>query len=187
MKLTTGAPANLFVTTDVMGKPVNLEDYRGKHTLLSFFRSAQCPLCSLRVHYLIDRYPALQQRGLAVLAIFETSRETTIKYVGEQHPPFPLVANPEKDLYRLYGTETSWWGMISAFLLTRRREYREAAKFGWTKITDGKLNQLPADFVLGPDLTIERAYYGRDIGDHLPFSELERYLTDPAPALTRRR
>ena len=52
-------------------------------------------------------------------------------------------------------------------------------------MTDGQPNLLPADFLLGPDLTIERAYYGRDIGDHLPFSEIEQFLATPTLALAR--
>jgi peroxiredoxin Q/BCP len=185
MRLAIGDPAKLFETTDINGNPVALEDYRGKLTLLSFFRSASCPLCSLRVHYLIDRYPMLHQRGLSVLPIFETSREMTIKFVGKQQPPFPLITNPSHDLYRLYGTETSLWGLISGFVYKRRRDYRTAARMKLGTISDGNLARLPADFLLGPDLVIAQAYYGRDIGDHLPFSEIDRFLASRSSVMSR--
>ena len=51
-------------------------------------------------------------------------------------------------------------------------------------LSDGNHLQLPADFLLNPDLTIARAYYGRDIGDHLPLNEIEQFLATPVPVLT---
>ncbi len=41
---------------------------------------------------------------------------------------------------------------------------------------EGAITQLPAEFLIGPDLTIERAYYGKDIGDHLPIPEIDAWL-----------
>lgn len=41
---------------------------------------------------------------------------------------------------------------------------------------DGAIAQLPAEFLIGPELTIERAYYGKDIGDHLSLSEIDAWL-----------
>ena len=180
MKLAAGQPAKLFATTDITGAPVALADYRGRRTLLSFLRSAACPLCSLRVHYLIDRYAYFQARGLSIIAVFETSPETTMKYAGTQHPPFPLIANPANDLYRLYGIQRSLWGAISGFLVTRRKEWGEAKRLGLGGgMSDGNHTLMPADFLIGPDLIIERAHYGRDIGDHLPLGVIEHYLDVP--------
>lgn len=41
---------------------------------------------------------------------------------------------------------------------------------------DGNTNLIPADFLIGPDLTVERAYYGADIGDHLPLDDVFEWL-----------
>lgn len=38
------------------------------------------------------------------------------------------------------------------------------------------MNQLPADFLIGPDLTIHQAYYGKHIGDHIGFADIEKFL-----------
>ena len=35
---------------------------------------------------------------------------------------------------------------------------------------------VPADFLIGPDLTVEVAYYGSDIGDHLPLEKIYQWL-----------
>jgi len=35
---------------------------------------------------------------------------------------------------------------------------------------------VPADFLIGPDLTVQIAYYGSDIGDHLPIEKICQWL-----------
>ena len=35
---------------------------------------------------------------------------------------------------------------------------------------------VPADFLIGPDSTIQVAYYGSDIGDHLPIEKINEWL-----------
>jgi len=35
---------------------------------------------------------------------------------------------------------------------------------------------IPADFLIGTDLVIQTAYYGKDIGDHLPIEEIYRFV-----------
>jgi hypothetical protein len=35
---------------------------------------------------------------------------------------------------------------------------------------------VPADFLIGPDLTVQVAYYGNDIGDHLPLEKINEWL-----------
>ena len=69
----------------------------------------------------------------------------------------------------------------------RRSVYREARRRGlgdWRLLAgffamDGRKFRMPADFLLGPDLRIRSAHYGRDSGDFLMFSELESALQSP--------
>ena len=35
---------------------------------------------------------------------------------------------------------------------------------------------VPADFLIGPDLTVQVAYYGSDISDHLPAEKINEWL-----------
>ena len=39
--------------------------------------------------------------------------------------------------------------------------------------------QMPADFLVGPDLAIKGIYYGRDIADHIPLKIRERFANKP--------
>ena len=37
---------------------------------------------------------------------------------------------------------------------------------------EGKKSLVPADFLIGPDLVVKKAYYGSDISDHMPIQEI---------------
>ena len=69
----------------------------------------------------------------------------------------------------------SWLGFLRGAL--RIRAARDAFRQGFHPGKgEGAIAQLPAEFLIGPDLTIERVYYGKDIGDHLPLSEIDAWL-----------
>ena len=66
--------------------------------------------------------------------------------------------------------------------LFRGGAYREAARqhVGGNIIEnvlkmDGKFSRLPADFLVGPDLRIRLAYYGKDAGDFLLFAAVDTF------------
>ncbi|MCJ7807662.1 MAG: hypothetical protein MUP73_02940, partial [Dehalococcoidia bacterium] len=94
---------------------------------------------------------------------------------GTQDVPFPIIADPRRDIYRLYGVESSWLGYTRGML-----RFSNFYKAIWKGFLPGKMEGekalLPADFLIGPDLIIRKAYYGKDIGDHLPIREIERFL-----------
>ncbi len=175
MKLQVGMSAPLFAATDVNGREVRLDQFAGQPMLLSFYRSAACQVCSLRLWYLHQQLPALTALGLRVIGIFETSRATTLHYARDISQLMPAIADPEQAIFRLYqARRRSLWGVVRGYV-GRWPQVREAVRRNLGKFSDGNHLQLPADFLLAPDLTIARAYYGRDIGDHLPFSAIQSF------------
>jgi hypothetical protein len=118
-----------------------------------------------------------------MIAVFESPRESLQRYVGHQPAPFPIIGDPTNHLYRLYALERSWWRLVKTFLRPRS---------AWTMIWEGTyatlvqgfrpgkidagIHRMPADFLIGPDQVVRRAYYGTFPGDHLPFAEIERVL-----------
>src|SRR5262249_13432298 len=90
------------------------------------------------------------------------------------------------------GLETSFWGTVKA-RLTRGAVYREAARqriggnpFYNMVHMDGKFSRMPADFVMGPDMRIRFAHYGRDAGDFALFSQLDACFNSLTPPAGRR-
>lgn len=185
-RLRAGQAAPLFDMVDMYGRPVSLMQCAGRRVLLAFHRAANCPLCSLRLWRLIQHYPTLQRQGVVVIAFFESAPVYAHLYLDRMRPPFPIIADLERQVYNLYGLETSLMGALVA-RLTRGAAYREASRlhlgghpwFSPLKM-DGHVGRLPADFLLDPDLRIRVAYYGHDAGDFLVYSEIESLVTPGA-------
>lgn len=182
MRLKTGQTAPAFTQRDMYDRTVSLSQYWGRKVLLSFHRASVCPLCNLRLRYMIDRYDDYRRRGLEIIAFFESSPEMVRHYLERQRPPFPVIPDLGRSVYSLYGLESSLLGTAKA-LIMRRPAYREAARYHiggtmWQNMIhmDGLMGRRPADFLLNADLRIQTAYYGRDAGDFMPFAEIDRFL-----------
>ena len=177
MKLQASQTAVPFATTDIYDNPIALDDYRGKKLLLSFYRYASCPLCNLRIHHLVERYDALNTQGLNIVAFFQSPTEKIVQYVMGKHDiPFPIIADPEHNVYEQYGLEQSRWGYVRGAVSSRMRE---AIRLGFMENDpDGVQTLHPADFLIAADQTIHTAFYGRDISDHIPFEQIERFLNE---------
>jgi peroxiredoxin len=169
-------PARPFTVHDIFDREISLTDYKGKKLMISFYRYASCPLCNLRVSKLIQLYPDLHKRGLRILAFFQSPRDSIVQYVGRQDAPFPIVSDPERKIYRLYRVESSWGGFARSLTnLSRWHDAINRHKFRPGRM-EGDKALIPADFLIGPDLVIKNAFYGKDIGDHLPLADIEAFL-----------
>lgn len=84
--------------------------------------------------------------------------------------------------YALYGVEHSWTGFLKAWA-TRLPEIGQSVmgKGYLPGSVEGGIHRIPADFVIDPLGRIAEAYYGQDIGDHLPLERIESFLQEEAP------
>ena len=73
MRLRVGELAPLFDVVDLYGRRFSLSASYGHPVLLTFYRSAVCPLCNIRLAYLLRRARAYQNAGLSIVAFFESS------------------------------------------------------------------------------------------------------------------
>ena len=98
-----------FTLTDLNGQPVSLRSFRGRSSvLLSFFRDASCPFCNLRLYELTRKQEDYRRQGMEIIAVFNSSPEVIQKYLGKRDRPFPLLADANKEIFKLYGVESSW-------------------------------------------------------------------------------
>lgn len=176
MKLKATQMAVPFTVHDISDNPISLADYQGKKLLLSFYRYASCPFCNLRIHHLVEQHENLRERGLNVLAFFQSPQEKILQYVTAKHAiPFPIVADPDHRIYKMYGLDASWWGYIKGAM--KGGKLREASRLGLMENDpDGTKNLIPADFLILPDQTIHTAFYGNDISEHIPFEQIDAFL-----------
>jgi peroxiredoxin len=183
-RLAPGDPAPAFDVRDAQGKRVTLAGFKGKKLLLSFHRYAACVFCNLRVHDEIERYAAWRRDGLDVVAFFESPPESVRAYVGKQQPPFALVPDPDREVYARYGVVETGGNMLA--VLGRTGEILRGQRLGLLATKqEGEFNLLPADFLIGPDGRVHTAYYGNDIGDHLSFEAIDRFVAEGRPAPPR--
>lgn len=170
-RLQPADPAIHFECRDYQGKHITLNDFRGKKVLLAFFRVASCPFCNLRVRELIKHHDELKKNGISVIAFFASTAEEIARYAGEQHPPFPIVPDPKREIYRKYRIESAYSGMFKVMLKPLQLiQVMTSGFFNFKSINEEPL--IPADFLIDEKQMIYRAYYGQDFGDHLPLEEV---------------
>ncbi|WP_051620356.1 peroxiredoxin family protein [Paenibacillus sp. UNC451MF] len=177
-KLQPGNMAPLFHVTDHQGKPVSLENYRGRKVLIAFFRYSSCALCNLRIQRFIERYPEWQQQSLDIIAFFESPEINLQTYVGKQNPPFPLIADPSAVIYDKYGVESSEEKMQSTLADPSIKAVIaevEAAGYTLTREEGSNFHRIPADFLIDENGIIQICHYSQMVTEHLPFEAIDLF------------
>ena len=185
LRLITGSPAPQFVGHDVTGAPIELAHYRGQPVLLSFFRTAQCPLCNLRVWYYQSQSVKWAELGLHVITVFDSSADQTMDFCSGFASTFPLIADPQGGLFRKYHVPSS---PLGAFLGLGR----EILQIGESRrlrlpifpYVGPRMFRMPADFLIARDASIALSHYGRDAGDHIGLDLVEQFARDQQKPLT---
>ncbi|HZF69679.1 redoxin domain-containing protein [Sulfuricurvum sp.] len=176
-RLVQGKSAPWFKARSFQGDEINPGAYRGRHVLLSFYRYASCPFCNLRVHESIQKNDHFRLLVLEMIAVFQSPDDKLAEYVGKQPLNYPIIGDPDLQLYKLYRVETSWIGLIKAFLIRPHQILRSVFLRGFFPGSiENEIQRLPADFLIDPQGKIEIAYYGKDIGDHIAYETIEKAL-----------
>jgi thioredoxin-dependent peroxiredoxin len=186
MHLKPGDDAPRFSIADASGEIVRLEDYIGKKILLVFQRFTTCPLCNLQTDRLTQYASIWQDKGLQILSFFTSSMESMDRFVAQWQPPFPVIPDPERTVYSLYNAETSVVKAVMGLGPWNPKSLRALTKnypMASTK-PNGSVTQIPADFLILPDLTIHTAHYGRSAADHMPIRSIVRFLEEEHPVPT---
>jgi thiol-disulfide isomerase/thioredoxin len=80
-----------FALPDLAGKPVRLEDYRGKVTLVNFWAS-WCGPCREEFPHMAELYKSLPRDQFDIAAISDDADPAKMRaFVAEFRPPFPIL------------------------------------------------------------------------------------------------
>jgi len=80
-----------FALPDLGGKPVRLEDYRGKVTLVNFWAS-WCEPCRAEFPHMAQLHREFNRNDFDIAAISDDVSESKMRaFVAEFHPPFPIL------------------------------------------------------------------------------------------------
>ena len=104
--LKEGVPAPLISANDQDGKPVRLEEYRGRKVVLYFYPKDDTPGCTKEACAFRDNLPKFNTVGVEVLGVSVDDERKHKKFAEKYNLPFRLVSDPDKSIVEAYGV----WG-----------------------------------------------------------------------------
>jgi peroxiredoxin len=159
------------------GQLVTVPDPAGDYVHLQLRRFAGCPICNLHLRSIVTRHDEIRSHGIREVVVFHSTAAELAKYEAEL--PFPLIADPERELYRRLGVEHRPSSLLSTRALRAMIAGQTAAlvkrstmrALGPVKPTGGVLG-LPADFLIAPDGRLAALKYGQHAYDQWTVDEL---------------
>ena len=169
--LSVGDAAPNFKRTDISGKSVTLSDFADSYTLIAFLRRADCPWCNLAIHRLSVEEQVLRDNRCKIITFIQSSEKDIALSVVEKHettPQFPIIADPEMEIYRKYHVQPSLINGLKHHLLNAPAWLTSVYKNGnGVGTIDSMYFLAPAAILVSPgDQKILRADYTADLYDH---------------------
>jgi len=104
--LEIGTPAPDFHLIANTGQEIRLSEYKGSaHIVLFFVREYNWIQCRTHVAQLGRIYKEFQTANTEVLVILGETIERAKQYAQTLKTPFPVLADPDREVYRRYGLE----------------------------------------------------------------------------------
>lgn len=104
--LKEGLAAPAFSANDQDGKPVSLDEYRGRKVVLYFYPKDDTPGCTKEACAFRDNFPNFTTIGVDILGVSVDNETKHKKFAEKFNLPFRLVADPDKQIVEAYGV----WG-----------------------------------------------------------------------------
>ena len=175
MKLAKGDRIAELSLPNTKGGQFDIESLKGKKTLLTFYRFAQCPFCNLRVNEFVKRYPEFKD-NLNVIAIFDSPLDHLVKSTKKHNAPFEILADESFKYFREYEIEQSAWKFFLGSII-RFYKFIPATLKGYIPLSfKGSLTTVPVDILLNENSVIENVYYGRNTTDHMSFEAILEFV-----------
>lgn len=134
-------------------------------TVLLFLRYYGCTICQLDLRQLREQYAAITAAGGKVMVVLQSDPTLIREQIGPDEFPFEIVCDPDQELYHRYN-------IAPALSMEKMANLKVLQKIGAARqagLTHGKYEgneqQLPAAFLLEPDLTVKKAHYGANPAD----------------------
>jgi peroxiredoxin Q/BCP len=106
LALKEGDPAPAFSGTVNGGGTVSLKEFKGRPLVLYFYPKDDTPGCTKEACAFRDEFDRFQKAGAAILGVSTDPAASHDKFVAKYRLPFPLLADPERNVVQAYGV----WG-----------------------------------------------------------------------------
>jgi peroxiredoxin len=180
MRLSLNVSAPRFNLKDVFGRTIDLASYEGKRVLIAFFRHTGCPFCNMRVHTLQKYRDEFLSKNLEMIFFFESKEKIILNSSFHQGlSPIPLISDPEKEWYSIYGLESSArksiYSHLTSFIQTAIKA--KLNNLPVHAMPDGEsINTIPAEFLLDEGLIIRNLKYATHLNDRFSVEEIREFL-----------
>jgi len=104
--LKKGDKAPQFSGKDQHGNSISLADFKGKKLAIYFYPKDMTPGCTTQACNLRDNYSALDKAGISIVGVSADDAVRHQKFIEKYDLPFPLIADEDKSVIRLFGV----WG-----------------------------------------------------------------------------
>ena len=158
-----------FTIKDVNGEVINLSNYKGKKVLLTFYRNVGCPVCNVRFHELQEESDYFKSKNVVLISVYESSSENMKKYLEKEEIFYSkMIPNPEQNLYEIYNIDQSMKKVMKGMFHGAMKKMKKGKNLFKQKIKqDGNSDRIVADFLIDENGIVQKAYYGKFVGDHL--------------------
>lgn len=102
MTVTVGEKAPDFTLQNQDGKNVTLSQYKGKNIVLYFYPKDMTPGCTTQACDFRDEYSEFEKLNTVVLGVSPDPIERHQKFIEKHGLPFPLLADTENEVAKLY-------------------------------------------------------------------------------------
>jgi peroxiredoxin len=167
VRVGTVLPDHRLVT--VVGEPVRIPDpERVVH--LQFRRFAGCPICNAHLRTVARRHDEIRAAGIREIVLFHSTAEDVVSYLDQL--PFDVVADPDKQLYREFGVESSARAVLDPRTWMAGFRGSITARRPWAADHHTGHLGLPADFLVATDGRVLASKHGVHAYDQWSVDEL---------------
>ena len=131
--LESGIKAPEFTLPDKDGKPVSLQDFRGKKVVLYFYPKDSTPGCTRQACAFAGAFREFETLNTVIIGVSKDSQASHQRFAEKNSLPFILLSDPERLAIEAYGV------------------WQEKKNYG--KVSMGVVRST---FIIGPDGTIEK-------------------------------
>jgi peroxiredoxin Q/BCP len=144
MAVREGAPAPKFLLESDTGDRVALDDYAGRWLVVYFYPKDNTPGCTREAQAFTAAVARLEKLGADVVGVSKDSVKSHCTFRDKLEIGFPLLSDPELVAHHAYGA------------------FGEKTMYG--KKVHGVIRST---FLVAPDSTIARAWYGVKVDGHV--------------------
>ena len=160
-----------FNLIDIFDRNIQISSYKGKRVFIGFFRHEGCPFCNLRVHSLMKIREELLANNMEMIFFFESKKELLLKSIFHKEiSPVPLIADPTKTLYSIYGIENSLikssFSHLTSFIQTAIKAKMKQLPL-YSMDGNESFSTMPAEFLLDENLVIRKIHYSQTLNDRI--------------------